>query len=276
MEHNNCGPAQLTNQLPRTWLLNAPTDTHHGCTTVNAHTTGGLPTQFVTSSVISLDIVPKYADIRWLWWMLIDSKQAPGQTQLNTSIPTHTKNQRKQYHDPSWLLLQSPHWRLPPSSSASSRWNRQRSATCHRHLTPQSTGCMHPSGEYIQYGASSGRIRLTRWRHCRKKQRKPKEVPRFISQSPQNHPPRFGWKKPPIPTHLGQHMEPWPTQQQADFENHEVWGVPSNWRVQWSSPVLECSGITGKFPNISEDEGGRMQQELSIIWRRALFREKNT
>ena len=107
-------------------------------------------------------------------------------------------------------------------------------------------------------------------------QRKPKEVPRFISQSPQNHLPRFHWKKPPIPTHLGQHMEPWPTQRQADFENHEVWGVPSNWRGQWSSPVLECSGITEKIPNFSEDEGGRMQQELSIIWRRALFREKNT
>lgn len=70
-----------------------------------------------------------------------------------------------QHHDQSWLLLQSPHWKLPLSSSASYRWNRQRSATCHRHLTPQSKGFM-PSG--MEYGASSGRIRLTRWRHCQK------------------------------------------------------------------------------------------------------------
>jgi len=41
---------------------------------------------------------------------------------------------------------------------------------------------MHPSGvEYIQYGASSGRIRLTRWRHCRKHKENPK---RFLGLSP--------------------------------------------------------------------------------------------
>ena len=93
-------------------------------------------------------------------------------------------------------------------------------------------------------GASSGRIRLARWRHSRTKKTqrmKPKSIilqnysiidTCFQRGSSVYLPPRSGWKKPPITTHLGQHMEPWPTQQQANFENHEVWGVPSKGRVQ--------------------------------------------
>lgn len=76
-------------------------NTHHGSTAVNPHSIGGLPTQFVTSSVISLDtdIVPKYVDSGECWLILNMHQGRLGWTwrwcKYSTnfpSIPTHTKN----------------------------------------------------------------------------------------------------------------------------------------------------------------------------------------